>query len=161
MKKDYDLERFVNAQETVYDNVCAELKRGRKHGHWMWFVFPQIKGLGRSPSAHVYAIRSIDEAEAYLRHPVLGGRLIECTRLVMMAEGKSIEQIFGKLDAMKFKSSMTLFSQASPYDPLFENALEKFFGGEFDDKTLKRLHKKSGMARLSTIYQAFKRLFRS
>ena len=122
----------------------------------MWFIFPQIKGLGRSPTARFYAISSLEEAVAYVRHPVLGSRLIDCTQLVVMTEGKEIEQIFGEIDAMKFKSSMTLFLQASPGDMLFERALEKYFGGELDEKTLNRLQRKSIVGRLGTIYQGLK-----
>jgi uncharacterized protein (DUF1810 family) len=107
------LQRFVDAQNPVYDQVCAELRRGTKTGHWMWFIFPQLRGLGHSPMAIKYGISSQQEAEAYLNHPVLGPRLEECTRLVTLVEGRPIDQIFGTLDAMKFRSSMTLFASVT------------------------------------------------
>ena len=160
MTKDFDLERFVTAQETVYNDVRAELRRGQKRGHWMWFIFPQIRGLGRSPAARVYAIRSLEEAKAYLRHPVLGSRLMECTQLVVMTEGKNIEQIFGGIDAKKFRSCMTLFHQADPDDLLFGRALEKYFCGEPDEKTLNRVNGRTETAQLGALYQGLKRLLR-
>ena len=108
----YDLRRFVEAQDPVFEQVCSELRAGRKQSHWMWFVFPQLKGLGHSAMAHRYGIASLAEAEAYIKHPILGLRLRECTRLVNLVEGRSIEQIFGYPDDLKFRSCMTLFVQA-------------------------------------------------
>ena len=132
----FDLERFVSAQELVYSTVVSELRNGRKANHWMWFIFPQIDGLGSSPTARHYAIRSLDEAGAYLAHPVLGSRLIECTGLVNNVEGKSLRQIFGSPDDMKFHSSVTLFSLIEPRDSAFERALSKYFDGELDERTI-------------------------
>src|SRR5271166_3919505 len=109
----HDLNRFVLAQSRVYDQVLSELRAGAKTSHWMWFIFPQIRGLGRSPTSMQYAISSREEARAYLQHPVLGSRLKDCTRLVLLVEGRSVEEIFGSPDDMKFRSSMTLFSQVS------------------------------------------------
>ena len=117
----------------------AELRAGRKSSHWMWFVFPQIHGLGRSPMAQRFAISSLAEAEAYLRHPVLGPRLRECTQLVNAVEGHSIEDIFGYPDYLKFRSSMTLFAHAAFDDPVFSDALRKYFAGKEDVLTLERL----------------------
>lgn len=139
----YDLRRFVEAQDPVFERVRAELREGRKRSHWMWFVFPQIAGLGRSEIAKKFAIASRREAEAYLRHPVLGARLRECTRLVNSVEGRPIEEIFGAPDDLKFRSSMTLFAKAAtevaPGDKVFEDALRKYFGGRPDPATLERL----------------------
>lgn len=135
---DEDLQRFVDAQSRVIDRVRAELKAGAKKSHWMWFVFPQIKGLGHSETARRYAIHSLDEARAFLAHPVLGPRLRECTRLVLAANGKAIGDIFAYPDDLKFRSAMTLFSRATA-EPLFRQALEKYFGGEEDPETVKRL----------------------
>ena len=122
----YDLERFVAAQDPVYDQVCAELRAGRKRTHWMWFVFPQRRGLGHSPMAQKYAIGSQEEAGAYLEHPVLGARLRECTELVNRVEGRSLEQIFGYPDDLKFRSSMTLFASATAENQVFKDALMKY-----------------------------------
>jgi uncharacterized protein (DUF1810 family) len=135
----YNLERFIQAQNSVYEEVLFELKNGTKVSHWMWFIFPQIKGLGRSPTSIKFAISSRDEAHAYLSHPVLGPRLKECTRLVLLTEGRSIAQIFGYPDDMKFRSSMTLFAQVSPDDDIFMQALQKYFQGKPDQLTLDRL----------------------
>src|SRR5262249_30604982 len=124
----------------VMDQVRAELKRGAKSTHWMWFIFPQLKGLGRSATAETFAISGIEEAEAYLRHEILGPRLRECTQLVNEARGKSIEQIFGYPDDLKFHSSMTLFSNVSRIDnQVFTQALHKYFSGETDAKTIELL----------------------
>ena len=139
MDDPFDLERFVEAQAPVYERVRSELHEGRKRSHWMWFVFPQIEGLGSSAMARRFAIASREEAEAYLAHPVLGPRLLECTRLVNIVAGSSIAQIFGSPDDMKFRSSMTLFAGVAADDPVFEEALRKHFGGEPDPLTLKRL----------------------
>jgi uncharacterized protein (DUF1810 family) len=135
----YHLERFVRAQNRVFDQVLAELRAGYKSSHWMWFIFPQIRGLGRSPVSIEYAISSREEAQAYLQHPILGPRLKECTWLVLALEGRSVEDIFGSPDDMKFRSSMTLFAQVSPDDEIFQRALEKHFGGVPDRLTLDRL----------------------
>jgi len=132
----YNLNRFVMAQEPVIDRVRGELKRGRKESHWMWFVFPQIAGLGRSDMARHYAITSIDEASAYLAHELLGPRLLECTRLVNGIEGRTVGQIFGSPDDMKFHSSMTLFDQVQAASPDFSAALAKYFAGSKDEATL-------------------------
>lgn len=135
----YRLQRFVDAQNPVYDQVRAELRAGRKRSHWMWFVFPQIRGLGSSPMAREYAISSPEEAEAYLRHPLLGPRLRECVELTNAIEGRSIEAIFGYPDDLKFRSSMTLFARDAPDEQTFERALRKYFGGRPDPSTLERL----------------------
>ena len=135
----YRLQRFVEAQDPVLDRVRAELGRGRKASHWMWFVFPQVAGLGSSPTAREYAISSLDEARAYLAHPVLGPRLVECTELVSAIEGRSAEQIFGYPDDLKLRSSMTLFARAAPDTPVFAEVLDRFFDGEPDPRTLDRL----------------------
>jgi uncharacterized protein (DUF1810 family) len=135
----YDLQRFVDAQDTVYDRVRAELRSGRKQSHWMWFIFPQIAGLGSSAMAQRYAISSLHEAKAYLEHEVLGARLRECTRLVMLAEGKSARAILGTPDDMKFRSCLTLFAHAAPEDQVFRDTLAKYFNGEEDPLTLARL----------------------
>ena len=136
MNDPFDLQRFVIAQNPVYEEVCAELRNGRKRGHWMWFVFPQLRGLGHSHMATTFGIASRQEAEAYLNHPVLGARLRECTRLVNLVEERSITQILGYPDDLKFRSSMTLFAHVASDDPVFSDALEKFFGGEADPLTL-------------------------
>jgi uncharacterized protein (DUF1810 family) len=137
--KDASLERFVKAQEPVIEQVLAELRAGRKASHWMWFVFPQIHGLGRSPIAQRFAIASLTEAQAYLRHPVLGPRLRECTRQVNEVEGRSIEDIFGYPDYLKFRSSVTLFAHATEDNQVFIDALLKYFGGQEDPLTVERL----------------------
>jgi uncharacterized protein (DUF1810 family) len=135
----YQLQRFIDAQNPVYEQVCAELRAGRKRTHWMWFIFPQLKGLGRSETAIEFAIQSRQEAEAYLNHPVLGPRLRTCTELVTAVEGRSIEQIFGYPDDLKFHSSMTLFATAASDNQIFKDALEKYFAGELDPLTIERL----------------------
>ena len=129
MNDPFDLQRFVNAQNPMFEQVCSELRQGRKESHWMWFVFPQLKGLGHSWMADRFAVSSRDEAEAYLGHSILGPRLKECTRLVNLVEGRSIEQIFGYPDNLKFRSSMTLFSRAGSDNEVFVTALQKYFGG--------------------------------
>ncbi len=133
------LQRFVDAQNPVFEQVCVELRQGRKQTHWMWFIFPQIKGLGSSQMATKFAISSRQEAEAYLKHSVLGPRLRECTRLVNQVEGRSVNQIFGYPDDLKFRSSMTLFASTSCENAIFKDALQKYFGGEPDRSTLERL----------------------
>jgi uncharacterized protein (DUF1810 family) len=135
----YDLQRFVSAQNPVYGQVCAELRSGRKESHWIWYIFPQLRGLGRSQTAAAFGIASREEAEAYLKHPVLGPRLRECTRLVNLVEGRSVNQIFGYPDDLKFRSSMTLFASVAPDNQIFKDALQKYFGGEPDPLTLERL----------------------
>jgi uncharacterized protein (DUF1810 family) len=135
----FDLERFVEAQAPVYERVRSELREGRKLSHWMWFVFPQIEGLGSSAMARRFSIGSREEAQAYLAHPVLGPRLRECTRLVNLVEGSTIAQIFGSPDDMKFRSSMTLFARVAPQIPVFGEALDKYFEGKPDSLTLERL----------------------
>jgi len=139
MESPYDLQRFVDAQTPVYARVLAELRGGQKQSHWMWFVFPQIEGLGSSPMARKFAIASRAEANAYLDHPLLGPRLHECTRLVSAIEGRSIDMILGYPDDLKFRSSMTLFASISPDNRDFVDALNKYYGGEMDPATLKRL----------------------
>jgi len=135
----YHLQRFVDAQSGVYDQAARELRAGRKQSHWMWFIFPQIKGLGSSAMAQQYAIASREEANAYLNHPVLGPRLRECTRLVTAIGGRPIEEIFGYPDNLKFHSSMTLFAHAANGDPIFQDALNQYFRAEFDLPTIERL----------------------
>jgi uncharacterized protein (DUF1810 family) len=135
----FDLERFVDAQAPVYEQARRELKAGRKESHWMWFIFPQIAGLGQSATSIRFAIASVDEAKAYLAHPVLGPKLRECARLALDVEGKTAREIFGSVDEMKFRSSMTLFARASPEDNVFERCLTKYFGGTEDPATLERL----------------------
>lgn len=139
MDDPYNLRRFVDAQQAVYETVCRELRQGRKESHWMWFIFPQIKGLGHSEMARKFAISSRDEAKAYLAHPVLGPRLRECSRIVADLEGKSVEDIFGYPDDMKFRSSMTLFAQTAKDNEIFRRCLEKYFQGEPDCLTLAAL----------------------
>lgn len=131
-----DLERFVSAQEQVIGSVKRELRGGRKRSHWMWFVFPQIAGLGRSEMAQRYAIDSLEEAKAYLAHPVLGPRLRDCTELVLDIEDKTANKVFGSPDDRKFRSSMTLFEIAADDGTLFADALEKYYDGDRDAKTL-------------------------
>lgn len=139
MDDPYNLQRFVDAQNPVYDQVCSELRQGYKKGHWMWFIFPQIEGLGHSSLAKKFAISSLEEARAYLRHPILASRLIECTKLVNHAAGRTIQQIFGYPDDLKFRSSMTLFAHATTDSHVFEDALQKYFGAEYDHLTVERL----------------------
>jgi len=138
----YDLQRFVAAQEAggTYDRAVAELRVGRKASHWMWFVFPQIAGLGFSPTSQKYAITSLAEARAYLKHPVLGLRLTECATILAGQQGRSAEQIFGNLDAQKLRSSMTLFMHAvAPGEPVFRQVLDQYFGGVPDPATEQRI----------------------
>ncbi len=139
MNDEYDLQRFVQAQDGVYEQVLRELRAGRKTSHWMWFVFPQIEGLGYSSMAQRYAISGRAEAEAYLRHPVLGPRLWECTALVNAVEGRTLHEIFGSPDDMKFRSSMTLFAACAEDAVVFQAALDKYCDGVGDTLTLARL----------------------
>ena len=136
---EHRLRRFVDAQARVYDRALGELRAGRKRSHWMWFVFPQLRGLGRSAMAAEYAISSREEAAAYLRHPLLGARLIECTQAVNQVEGRTVSEIFGFPDDLKFRSSMTLFARVAPEQAEFSRALEKYFGGEVDRLTVELL----------------------
>ena len=141
----FNLARFTEAQERIYGAVLAELKSGQKRTHWMWFIFPQIDGLGHSPTAKHYAIKGIEEARAYLDHPVLGPRLVECAEAVLAVEGRSVSAIFGYPDDMKLKSSMTLFaSVAEGHRSVFIRVLEKFFGGEQDGATLRIIKRLKG-----------------
>jgi len=135
----FNLERFVEAQAPVYDQVRRELEAGRKQSHWMWFVFPQIKGLGQSATSIRFAIGSIDEARTYLTHAVLGPRLKECSRLTLDVEGRTTREIFGPVDEMKFCSSMTLFAKAAQEEDVFQRCLDKYFAGEPDPATLARI----------------------
>ena len=139
MGEPYDLARFVTAQEPVIEQVYRELRAGRKQSHWMWFVFPQLVGLGRSPMAQRYAIGSLSEAKAYLDHPVLGRRLVELTEIVNRVADRSVLEIFGSPDDMKFHSSMTLFAAASPETAAFAAALDRYFAGQPDRATMERL----------------------
>ncbi len=134
-----DLERFIVAQDPIYERVVAELRAGRKTTHWMWFVFPQIAGLGRSRASVRYALASLDEARAYLDHPVLGARLRECTQIVADHSGLTAFEIFGGIDALKLHSSMTLFAHAAPDDPLFKTVLDRYFDAQADPNTLDRI----------------------
>jgi len=134
----YGLQRFVDAQEDVYDDALSELGSGRKRSHWMWFIFPQLRGLGHSRLATRFGIDGLEEARAYLAHPVLGPRLRECTALVNQTDGRSIEEILGDVDAMKFRSSMTLFARATDDNRPFLDALGKYFDDELDPLTLVR-----------------------
>ncbi len=141
MSDPFDLQRFVDAQDRggTYDGALAELRAGRKASHWMWFVFPQIAGLGNSPMAQRYAISSLDEARAYLAHPVLGNRLRESARALTGLDTRSPEEVMGGIDALKLRSSMTLFLRAAPDEPLFAQVLDQYFGGAADDATDARL----------------------
>lgn len=136
---DLELSRFLSAQIGIYDDALAEIKAGKKRTHWMWFIFPQFRGLGRSENAVRYAIRSMDEASAYLRHPILGKRLKECTEACLLVESRTASEIFGYPDDIKFRSSMTLFAEVSGSDPVFELALDRFFDGIRDERTLELL----------------------
>ena len=135
----FDLERFLEAQESLYPLVRAELRGGCKQSHWMWFIFPQVRGLGSSPMAQRFAIASKDEACAYLRHPILGSRLRECTQLVLDIEGRTAREVFGSPDDLKFRSCMTLFAQVAVGDALYHSALRQYFGGVSDALTLELL----------------------
>ncbi|MGU3385296.1 DUF1810 domain-containing protein [Methylobacterium sp. D53M] len=139
MSDTYDLGRFVAAQEGVYGRALAELQAGDKRSHWMWFIFPQIAGLGASPMAQRYAIGSLAEAQAYAAHPVLGGRLRACTAAVNAVAGRSAHAIFGSPDDLKFRSSMTLFARAVPEEPVFADALARYFDGVPNPRTLAKL----------------------
>ena len=133
------MERHIKAQAPIYARALAELKRGQKQSHWMWFVFPQIAGLGHSAMSHTYAIQSLEEAREYLAHPVLGARLRECCQTLMVLEGRTAHEIFRSPDDLKFRSCLTLFARAAPDEPLFDDLLVKYFGGEEDAATLELL----------------------
>jgi uncharacterized protein (DUF1810 family) len=135
----FDLQRFVDAQARVYHTVLDELRAGRKRSHWIWFIFPQVDGLGSSPTAARYAISSLDEARAYLRHQLLGARLHECAQLVNAVQGRSIGEIFGSPDDLKVRSSMTLFARATQDNRDFVQLLERYYDGEEDPRTVARL----------------------
>jgi uncharacterized protein (DUF1810 family) len=139
MTDPFSLQRFVDAQAEVFTGVLAELRAGRKRSHWIWFIFPQMKGLGSSAQANFYGIGSFDEATAYMRHPTLGPRLVQCTELVNQVEDRTIREILGAPDDMKFLSSMTLFARAAEDDSVFRAAMEKYFGGQPDRLTLELL----------------------
>jgi len=139
MTDEFDLDRFIRVQEPVMAQVRQELAAGRKRSHWMWFVFPQLAGLGHSAMARQYAISSLAEARAYLEHPLLGSRLVGLTELVNQVKGRSIREIFGSPDDLKFHSSMTLFALVRPDMPAFREALERYFGGVMDERTLEKL----------------------
>jgi uncharacterized protein (DUF1810 family) len=133
----FDLERFVSAQAPVFTPALSELKAGRKRSHWMWFIFPQLRGLGHSSTAQFYVISSLDEARAYLAHPVLGPRLIQCTETVLAVEGQSLHEMFGSPDDLKFCSSMTLFALAAGGDEsVFQQALDRYCDGRTDERTV-------------------------
>ena len=139
MEDPFDLHRFVEAQSVEYNSILGELEAGSKQGHWMWYIFPQISGLGSSSMSQRFAISSLSEAQAYLEHSTLGGRLQECTRIVLTANRSSADEIFGQIDALKFRSCMTLFSKCSKNSTIFRLALEHFFNGEADARTLQIL----------------------
>jgi uncharacterized protein (DUF1810 family) len=133
----HDLNRFLDAQRDTYATALAEIRAGRKRSHWMWFVFPQFDGLGFSATSRHYAIKSLDEARDYLKHPVLGSRLIECCEALLALEGRSADEIFGSVDEMKLRSSATLFAHVSPAGSMFEGVLDRYFAGERDDATIR------------------------
>jgi len=137
----YDLQRFVAAQDTggTYDHATAELRGGRKTSHWMWFIFPQIAGLGYSPVSRAYAITSLAEARAYLAHPVLGPRLTECAAILTRLPGRSAEPVLGEVDALKLRSCVTLFMHAAPGEPVFRQVLDRYFDGVPDPATEQRI----------------------
>jgi uncharacterized protein (DUF1810 family) len=137
MRDPFDLQRFLDAQDGVYEQALAEIRSGRKRSHWMWFIFPQYDGLGFSEMSKLYAIRSHDEAKAYLEHPVLGGRLVGCVEAVLAIEKRSASEIFGSPDDLKLRSSATLFAAVSPAGSVFEQLLDKFFHGTRDERTLR------------------------
>ena len=137
----FGLSRFINAQDSVYDRVLEELKNGRKRSHWMWYIFPQVDGLGYSATSKHYAIKSIEEARAYLNHPVLGSRLLECANTILAIEGRSASDILGYPDDLKLQSSMTLFASVADQDSVFARVLDKYFKGDRDVRTLQILKK--------------------
>ena len=137
--RDLDLDRFVLSQAPIYDEVLQELRGGRKTGHWIWFIFPQLAGLGHSDMSSHFAIASLEEARAYLAHPVLGPRLLECAGIILATEGRTAREIFGSIDSMKLRSSMTLFHRAAPHEPVFAQVLDRYYGGLADEATDTRL----------------------
>ncbi len=139
MNDPHDLQRFVDAQAHTYDQALAELRAGQKRTHWMWFVFPQIAGLGRSGMAQRFAIHGLAEAKAYLSHPLLGRRLVEAAKALTALDTEDPVEVFGSVDAMKLHSSMTLFAQADPEEPVFREVLDHYFGGTLDEETTSRL----------------------
>jgi uncharacterized protein (DUF1810 family) len=139
MNDPYNLQRFVDAQSGCFEQACEELTQGRKSSHWMWFIFPQIKGLGHSEMSATFGISSKDEAQAYLSHPILGPRLRKCVQLVNRINARSLKEIFGSPDDLKFRSSMTLFAHIAEDPKIFSDALNKYCGGESDPATLERL----------------------
>jgi uncharacterized protein (DUF1810 family) len=139
MSDPHDLRRFVVAQHDVYDAAVSELRAGRKTSHWMWFIFPQIAGLGRSATAQKYAIASLAEAESYLAHPLLGSRLLDCARILTQLRGRTAREILGAVDAQKLQSSMTLFARAAAEPSVFGDVLAQYFDGVEDPATLRRL----------------------
>ncbi|WP_313760093.1 DUF1810 domain-containing protein [Rhizobium sp.] len=136
---DDDLDRFIEAQNGVYDRALAELRNGRKRSHWMWFIFPQMAGLGTSPTAEKYAIRSAGEASAYLAEPILGARLLRCVEAVLSIDGKSAHEVFGSPDDQKLRSSMTLFAAVSDHGSPFHRVVDQFYDGSFDHRTIELL----------------------
>jgi len=139
----FDLRRFVEAQQDAYSPALRELRAGRKTGHWMWFVFPQLRGLGTSEASRFYGLSGLDEAKAYLAHPLLGARLRECVGAMMAIEGLAAEESLGPVDATKFRSCLTLFARAAPEERLFGDALAKYFAGAPDRRTLERLEQQA------------------
>lgn len=137
----FDLQRFISAQQRDYATALAELRGGRKRSHWIWYIFPQIEGLGYSSTSRHYAIKSLPEARAYLQHPILGRRLVECAEAVLQINGRSAAEIFGAPDDMKLRSSMTLFAAVPDADPVFARVLDRYFGGQPDRRTLDLLAK--------------------
>ncbi len=137
----FDLNRFISAQKNIYAAVLSELRSGQKRSHWMWYIFPQIDGLGYSSTSKYYSIKSMEEARQYLKHPILGSRLVECAEAVLAVEGRSISEIFGYPDDLKLKSSMTLFAYVADPDYVFKRILDKYFNGEQDARTLDLLEK--------------------
>ena len=133
------LDRFLAAQEHVYDIAFMEIRRGKKRSHWMWYIFPQLRGLGRSQMSFIFGIADLEEAKKYLAHPMLGGRLIEITNALLSLDGKSAEEIFGEIDSQKLHSSMTLFAATSDENSVFQNVIDMYFNGEQDTKTLEIL----------------------
>lgn len=137
----FDLNRFINAQQSIYESVLSELKNGRKRTHWMWYIFPQLDGLGSSSTAKQYAIKSLEEARQYLKHPILGKRLLECSEATFAVDRRSVSDIFGYPDNLKLKSSMTLFACIAEQNSIFVRILDKYFNGERDALTLQLLEK--------------------
>ncbi|WP_092196191.1 DUF1810 domain-containing protein [Blastococcus tunisiensis] len=139
MSDPFDLQRFLDAQAHTYDQALAELRAGQKRTHWMWFVFPQVAGLGRSGMAQRFALSGLEEAHAYLAHPTLGRRLVECARVLTRLDTTDADQVFGPVDAMKLRSSMTLFAHADPGEPAFREVLDHWFAGVEDEATTQRI----------------------